>query len=143
MKNISTISIFIWLIAASLAVTPVLAQVDQGLTNLGQVGQDTGLKSIGGGTLPTIVGGVVTVILGILGTLLVLLLIYAGFMWMTAQGNEKKVEEAKKIIYNAVIGLVIVAGAWALTNFVLSQLQKIGSGGQTTTTQNSSATQTQ
>ncbi|MFA5124885.1 MAG: hypothetical protein WC473_03660 [Patescibacteria group bacterium] len=135
MKKTLKISILTLFIFTIFAVSPVMAQVQEGLTNLGSVGQDTGLKVIGGGSLPTIVGGVVQAVLGILGTLLVLLLIYAGFIWMTAQGNEKKVDEAKKMIYNAVIGLAIVAGAWAITSFVLDQLQRAGSGSQAITSQ--------
>ncbi|MFA6227634.1 MAG: hypothetical protein WC668_00380 [Patescibacteria group bacterium] len=135
MKKTLIISIFILFVAFAFALAPAKAQVKEGLTNLGAVGQQTGLQGIGQGSLPVIVGGIVKAVLGVLGILLILLLIYAGFTWMTAQGNEKKVDEAKKMIYNAVIGLAIVAGAWAITAFVLDQLQRVGSGSQAVTSQ--------
>ena len=46
------------------------------------------------------------------------LILWAGFLWMTAMGNEQQVDEAKNIILAAVIGLIIVAAAYAITKFV-------------------------
>lgn len=57
-------------------------------------------------------------VLGILALLAVLLVIYGGFTWMTAAGNEERVEKAKKVISAAVIGLIIVLLAWAIVIFV-------------------------
>ena len=88
---------------------------------------DTGLESqFGSGDLMPMIGTAISIILGVLGVILVLIVIYAGFWWMTAQGDEKKVEKAKKMIYNSIIGLVIIFAAYALTNFVLDQLEAIG-----------------
>ena len=53
-------------------------------------------------------GSIVGYFLGLLGTVFVVLMIYAGYLYMTAQGNEEQVEKAKGLIKNAVIGLVIV-----------------------------------
>jgi len=58
----------------------------------------------------------------LLGFLTVLLILYAGFLWMTAAGNEEKVATAKKILTNAVIGLVIIMCAYAIAYFVISRL---------------------
>ncbi|MBL7058794.1 hypothetical protein ISS03_05725, partial [Patescibacteria group bacterium] len=38
--------------------------------------------------------------------------------WMTAQGNDTKIATARGIITNAVIGLIIVMSAYAITAFV-------------------------
>lgn len=53
--------------------------------------------------------------LGLVGTVLFLLNIYAGFLWMTAGGNEEQVAQAKTTIRNATIGLVIVFSAYSIT----------------------------
>lgn len=48
----------------------------------------------------------------------VVLIIYGGFVWMTAAGSEENVGKAKKIISAAVIGLVVILLAWAIVSFV-------------------------
>ena len=61
-----------------------------------------------------------------------LLIIYGGILWMTAMGKENQVEKAKNIIIQAVIGLVIVLAAYAITSFIGNQLT--GSNSPTSTT---------
>ena len=62
------------------------------------------------------------VVLGFLGVIAVGLILYAGFKWMTAGGNEDKVTDAKKILIAGIIGLIIILAAFAIANFVLTQL---------------------
>lgn len=57
--------------------------------------------------------------LTILGLIAVIMIIIGGFQWMTAAGNEDKVSKAKNIIQTAVIGLIIIIMAWAITIFVI------------------------
>ncbi len=57
-------------------------------------------------------------ILGILALVAVVMIIYGGFTWMTAAGNEDRIEKAKKIISAAVIGLIVILLAWAIVIFV-------------------------
>jgi hypothetical protein len=70
------------------------------------------------------VGGIVGLILSFVGVIFLVLTVYAGLMWMTAQGNSAKVEKAKDLLINAVIGLIIVSAAYSLTLFVGNQLAK-------------------
>lgn len=87
----------------------------------------TGLKSAatpagytaGTTDLPTIVGRLIGAALTLLGSVLLVYILYGGFLWMTAGGEDKKVTEAKNVIKNAVIGLVIIAAAFAISNFIL------------------------
>lgn len=65
--------------------------------------------------------------LGLLGTVALLLILYAGFTWMTAQGDEGKIATAKKTLTSAIIGLVIILSAFAITSFIISRL--LGEGG--------------
>lgn len=60
-------------------------------------------------------------VIGILGVVAVIMILYAGFTWLTAGGNEEQVKKAKKIIKQAVIGLIIISLAYALVAFVLGQ----------------------
>lgn len=65
-----------------------------------------------------IVIGVINMMLGLLGLIFIILLIYAGFIYMTAQGDEKKVTKAKDTIKNSVIGVIIILFAYIISNAV-------------------------
>jgi hypothetical protein len=69
-----------------------------------------------------IAANLVNILLGLLGVIAIVLIMYAGFRWMTAAGDPEKVELAKKILVSASIGLLIVLSAWALAIYVLSRL---------------------
>jgi len=75
-----------------------------------------------GQLLSTKIGQIVGSIISFVGVVLMILIIYAGFLWMTASGNEKKTEQAKSILLSAVIGLIIVLSAYAITAFIGRQL---------------------
>lgn len=55
-----------------------------------------------------------------LGIIAVAIILYGGFVWMTAAGNDDRVSKAKNIIIAGVIGLVIVIAAFAIVNFVIN-----------------------
>ncbi len=61
-------------------------------------------------------------VLFIAGALAVIMIIYGAIRFMTAHGNEKQVESARLIVTYSVIGLIIAILAYALVNFVLSNL---------------------
>ena len=66
----------------------------------------------------------IDVLIGLLGIIFLVLTIYSGYMWMTAAGDAKKVETAKSTLVRAVIGLVIILSAYAITNFVVDNLTR-------------------
>ncbi len=70
-------------------------------------------------SLPTILGNIINGALSLLGVIFIVLMIISGYNWMTASGNEQKIDEAKDTIKRAIIGLVIVLGSWAIWNFIL------------------------
>jgi len=70
----------------------------------------------------TAIGKVVGAGLAFIGTLFLILIIYGGFTWMFARGNEQEVKKAKDLITQAVIGLVIVLAAYAITSYIGSSL---------------------
>lgn len=85
----------------------------------------------GGGTdLRTIIARIINFALGFLGIVAVGLILYGGFLWMTAAGDEDKVEQAKKLLKNAVIGLIIILASWAIATFLITRLGGVigGSG---------------
>lgn len=69
-----------------------------------------------------IAASVIKVILGFLGIIAVIIILLGGFKYMVAGGSEDKTDEAKKLIYSGVVGLVIILASFAIATFVLNQL---------------------
>lgn len=101
------------LAAFSLAVMPAFAQL--GI----EYGSSTGLGNV---DIRTTIGTIIKTVLGLIGIVMVVIMIYAGFLWMTSMGNSEAVDKAKGMIINAVIGLAVVLVAYAITSFVVKQL---------------------
>jgi len=68
------------------------------------------------------IGNLINIVLSFLGVIFVILIIYGGFMWMTAGGKEQQVEDAKKVIIRATIGIAVIMLAYAVTWFIISKL---------------------
>ena len=106
--------------------SPVSAQSNPGstgnygLTETRNVG--TISSALINNTPQQVVGTVIGAILSLLGVIFFLLIFYGGILWMMAQGNESEVEKAKQIIIAAVIGLIIVLSAYAITTFIGQRL---------------------
>ena len=76
-----------------------------------------------GNTHPAvIVAKIIQIALGFLGIIAIALIIYAGFLWMTSNGNEDRIAQAKTILKNAAIGLVIILSSFAIASFILGKL---------------------
>jgi len=73
-------------------------------------------------TLSETVGRYIRVMLSLVGTIFLALTVYAGFLWMTAAGNEEQVTKATDIIKMATTGLVIALAAFSITAFVVSKV---------------------
>ncbi len=72
--------------------------------------------------LPLVASRLISYALSLVGMILFAYLLYAGFLWMTAGGDEKKVGTARTMISQAVIGLVIIVSAYAIATFVIGGL---------------------
>lgn len=70
----------------------------------------------------TTIGNIVNILLGLLGIVFFILILYAGFIWMTARGDSAKVQKATTMLTQAVIGIIIILSAFAISNFALNQL---------------------
>lgn len=71
------------------------------------------------GDLAQVILRIINYVLAIVGVIALAYLVYGGFMYITSAGNEDKVEAAKTIIVNAVIGVVVIGVAAAIVNFVI------------------------
>ncbi len=96
-------------------------------TTLGD-GFGTGYLGGIGGKLPTtdirvVAVNLINILLGVLGIIFLLLVLYGGFLWMTSAGNDEQASKGRKIIGNSIIGLIVIFVAFALTTFVFNILQ--------------------
>ncbi|NUM25893.1 MAG: hypothetical protein HUU49_04770 [Candidatus Buchananbacteria bacterium] len=112
MKKVLLIALTVLMFA--LTVTPALA-LNVGL----EYGTYTGLgtKDLREGIM-----AIINVLLGFLGIIAIVIILYGGFVWLTSAGNEEKVGQAKKIITAGIIGLVIIFVSYAIASFVITQL---------------------
>jgi uncharacterized membrane protein YjgN (DUF898 family) len=82
-------------------------------------------------TIGTVISMVIQGFLSLLAIIFLILMLVAGYKWMTAGGNEEKVKEAKSQIQHAIIGLAIIIMAYAITYFVFEALgDSMGGGGE-------------
>ncbi|MSU75162.1 MAG: hypothetical protein EXS55_01465, partial [Candidatus Magasanikbacteria bacterium] len=105
------------LFVVGLAQAQTLPSADLGLNN--NVQNAIGLSAT---DIRVVVARIIRVALGLLGIVALGLVLYAGFVWMTAGGNEEKIAEAKKILINASIGLAIIFSSYAITSFIINKL---------------------
>ncbi|MEI6511185.1 MAG: hypothetical protein WCO25_04045 [Candidatus Uhrbacteria bacterium] len=87
------------------------------------IGSTAGLSQAN--SLPTMIGNVIQVLLGVLGIVFVVLVVYAGFLYLTSAGEDKGVGKAKKLLTQAVIGLIIIVSAYAISGYVIAALVNI------------------
>lgn len=92
-----------------------------------------GLKEIGStvfgdeepkNTIPEIIARIIKYLLTFLGVIFITLIIYGGFIYMTAAGASDKIDSAKNIIISASIGLAIILASYSFTYFILENLIK-------------------
>jgi Type IV secretion system pilin/Bacterial Ig-like domain len=122
----SVIILFVLLSGLSLA-WPALAQFQSGQENVNAVAASAG---VGEQTdLFTIIGRIINIALGFVGVILLVIMLYSGYEYMTAGGDATKVQNATTRIRNAIIGIIIIFLSFAIVNFVLGIFAPGGGGG--------------
>ena len=71
-----------------------------------------------------IIAVVIQGLFGLIGVVFFVLILWGGFQWMTAAGNEEKIGKAKKLIVQAVIGLAIIILGFSIATFVVTALEQ-------------------
>jgi hypothetical protein len=72
--------------------------------------------------IPTLAGRIINAVLGIVGSIALVMFIYGGFVWMTAAGNQEAVTKGRNILIWATVGLIVIFSAYALVNFVFKAI---------------------
>ncbi|MEI7452387.1 MAG: pilin [Candidatus Falkowbacteria bacterium] len=110
-----------WFVTATQTVSAAVPQY--GMDTVGSVSYGT--TQSGATDVRTIAARIINVTLSLLAIIVVSLIIFSGYQWMTAGGDEKVIDTAKSRMSNAVIGLVIVLAAWGISTFVMSTVLNV------------------
>ncbi len=113
---------FLIFFSVLLFATPVLAGPD--ITSMtkdvaSSSGFDANTNDI---TLSQNIGTLIKGALTLVGTVFLALTVYAGFLWMTARGEDDQVEKAMHIVKRSIFGLIIVVAAYSITAFVMGNV---------------------
>ncbi|MDP2586274.1 MAG: hypothetical protein Q8P32_00675 [Candidatus Komeilibacteria bacterium] len=115
----------------------IYAQQDLGANNVGDIikrlddtAKDSNIFS-DDKPAPTVfeyVGRFINLFLAFLGVIFLVIVIYSGFTWMMAKGNQQMVDDAVKHIESAAIGIIIILLSYIFINFLVFRIMGIGTG---------------
>ena len=103
------------LVSAFILVTPVLA--DDFTTNTLKGNAMSKLSKIS--SLNELMSRGITAMVMFMGSIALALIVFAGFLWMTASGNEKKMEQAKTIIVWTLLGSIAIGASYGFVTFII------------------------
>lgn len=69
-----------------------------------------------------LIGQVINSVLGIVGSIALLMFIWGGFLWMTAAGNDEKIQQGKKTLTWSALGLVVIFSSYALVSYLIKNI---------------------
>ncbi len=115
-------------LTSTLLISLLLALAGIGMVQVGAVhaqdlatfGEQAGFTTTG--DLTSIIARLIRTAISFLGIIVVIFILYGGFLYMTAAGDETRITKAKNTLKNAVIGLVIVLSSFSIVTFILSRL---------------------
>ena len=113
---------WIYKIGASISVLPVLALPATAYAQLSEAAKKIPKPEGAPADLSKLIGGLINALLAVMGIVFVMLTVYAGYLYMTAQGDAENTEKAKKLLGQAVIGLIIIVAAYSIADFIITQL---------------------
>jgi len=73
-------------------------------------------------TVQQVIGNIINAILGIVGSIALLMFVIGGFWWMTAGGNEERVKKGRQTLEWATFGLIVIFSAYAILRFVFEAI---------------------
>lgn len=118
----------VWLYVGLMVFVPLTTHAQSLTGHLNTVGGQITNVGANGKSLPLFIGSLINVFLSALGLIFIVLVVYAGYLWMTAGGEATKVDKAKKLLGQAVIGLVITVGAFAISSYVIDAVSTASTG---------------
>lgn len=123
-KRLVTGFIIISLLVVMFVFAPQVFAYDE---NLRAMSSASGLPTA---DIRLIVARLIRTVISLLGIVLVILLVYAGYLYMLSRGDQEKVKQAWAIIRHAIIGLAIVLASYAIATFVINAILRAAGVGQ-------------
>jgi len=120
MKFISLFKKYYQLIAFFILSIPSYALADSMAVNL------TDFNPINQTDIYGLISAVLSFVVKIGAVVVVFFIIYAGFQFVTAQGNEEKITTARKSFMWTIIGALILLGAMTLSGVVCNTANQLG-----------------
>lgn len=105
-----------------LAVTASLLAPSWALGASGNVRTPDKLRNTGFTNMSDAIAKIFNISITVAGVIFVLLFLFGGIQYLAAAGNEENTNKAKKLLVDAVVGLVIVVVSWAVGTYILSLL---------------------
>ncbi len=109
------------LIATGLSTTPVAADT-RGTVKEGVTGVGGGEAGNDGNQVKEVIKNVIGILSFLVGLVAVLMIVIAGFRFVTSNGDSNNVSSAKNTIIYAVIGIVVTVMAYAIVNFIIDNI---------------------
>ncbi|MBI2475591.1 TrbC/VirB2 family protein [Candidatus Uhrbacteria bacterium] len=75
-----------------------------------------------GATIELVIGRIIRAILGLSGVAALAMFVWGGFLWLTSRGEPKQVTQGKETLKWAVLGLIVIFGAYTLVNALVAGL---------------------
>ncbi|HBU07327.1 MAG TPA: hypothetical protein DEB09_04570 [Candidatus Magasanikbacteria bacterium] len=69
------------------------------------------------------IGNVIGAALSLIAVLFFFLMVYGGYLWIISKGNSEQSKKATETIFAAIIGLLVILGSYALTNFIFTTVK--------------------
>lgn len=77
---------------------------------------------LGTADIPTLAGTILKTLLGLTGSVALLMFIWGGLLWLTSAGNTDKIKKGKETLVWAAIGLAFIFSSYIIANFVIQAL---------------------
>lgn len=106
-------------VLGSFWIVPIAFAQNLGLDLAGRAAGNAGYSQVTETSFSETLGTIVKGALSFVGVIFLILMVYAGYLWMTARGDEGQVDRATDIIRTAIIGFIITMGAYSITAFVV------------------------
>jgi len=119
MKTIKQVLIVLGLMTGAIALLSFIPTASAALITSGDVPGEIAAATGGEGSIRALALKIVNYFLTFLGIVAVMMIIFGGITYVTAAGKQESIDNAKKIILYALLGIVIILLSFAIVNTVL------------------------
>lgn len=106
-------------LAGALTILPALVSADSQLNNP----LNSSFSSI-----PSFIAGALKVMVMVALPIISLFIVYSGFLFIKAQGNEAGLSEAKNNLIYVIIGSILILGAWVIATLIGGTVSQLTTG---------------